>query len=110
MRSTAWPWVRPSWSRQVCTAPSTRSPACRSHPTSTCKAAPQQAGVSVNLSAALPEVNAQARVEGLRNAVALFRLAAAGALFAARRISQEPVGSPSPVADKPADTASDPAP
>jgi len=38
-------------------------------------------GVSVNLSAALPEVNAQARVEGLRNAVALFRLAAAGARF-----------------------------
>jgi hypothetical protein len=49
-------------------------------------------------------------VEGLRDAVALFRLAAAGALFAAHRISQEPVGSPGPVADKPADTASDPAP
>jgi hypothetical protein len=56
------------------------------------------------------EVNAQARVEGLRDALAVLLLVAAGALFAARRIPKEPVGAPGPVADKPPDTASDPAP
>jgi EmrB/QacA subfamily drug resistance transporter len=74
------------------------------------QAALQQAGVAPDVSAAVLEVNAQARVDGLRDALAVLLLVAVGALFAARRIPKEPVGAPGPVADKPSDPASEPAP
>jgi MFS family permease len=56
------------------------------------QAALDQAGVSPEVATAAIDVNAQARVEGLRDALALLLLFAAGALFAARRIPEDPVG------------------
>jgi Na+/melibiose symporter-like transporter len=60
------------------------------------RAALEQAAVPPDVSAAVLEVNATARVEGLRDALAVLLLIAAGALVAARRIPDEPVGGAPP--------------
>jgi hypothetical protein len=69
------------------------------------RSALDQAGVAPEVGEAVLEVNAQARVEGLRHALAVLLLIAAGALFAARRIPKEPVG-----ASRPTDQPFEPAP
>jgi EmrB/QacA subfamily drug resistance transporter len=73
------------------------------------RAALEQAAVPPDVSAAVVEANAQARVEGLRDALAVLLLIATGALFAARRIPAEPVGAPGPGADTASDTTGRPA-
>jgi MFS transporter len=70
------------------------------------RSALEDAGVPPDVSEAVLDVNAHARVEGLRNALAVLLLIAAGALIAARRIPKEPVGAPSP-AEESSQTASD---
>jgi MFS family permease len=73
------------------------------------RAALEQAAVPPDVSAAVLEINATARVAGLRDALAVLLLISAGALVAARRIPDEPVGGGAPppvVADVPPDRAS----
>jgi MFS family permease len=73
------------------------------------RAALEQAAVPPDVSAAVLDVNATARVAGLRDALAVLLLISAAALVAARRIPDEPVGGgapPSVVADVPPDRTS----
>ena len=62
------------------------------------RAALEQAAVPPDVSAAVLDVNATARVAGLRDALAVLLLISAAALVAARRIPDEPVGGGAPPA------------
>jgi EmrB/QacA subfamily drug resistance transporter len=73
------------------------------------RAALEKAAVPPDVSAVALEINASARVAGLRDALAVLLLISAAALVAARRIPDEPVGgvaAPSIVADVPPDRTS----